>query len=160
MTGQETPRPTGVLIVDSSALLCRYLGDSRRSLVLDVMALATDVVVTALARTEVLIGLHHIVDDRTKRETLWRAVSGDWDAFWQIPTDDRCLSLASDLGVRYGLGVTNALHLAAIDRLPRPATLLTFDREQVAAASAMGFEVFTASSGAHGGAHGLLADPS
>ena len=35
----------------------------------------------------------------------------------------------------------DAIHLAAADRLPRPLTYATFDRRQIPAAAALGFEV-------------------
>jgi hypothetical protein len=37
--------------------------------------------------------------------------------------------------------IVDAIHLAAADRLPRPARYLTFDRHQIPAAAALGFEV-------------------
>jgi hypothetical protein len=33
------------------------------------------------------------------------------------------------------------VHLAAADRLPRPATYLTYDRHQIPAAAGLGFDV-------------------
>ena len=36
---------------------------------------------------------------------------------------------------------TDALHLAAADRLPRPLTFLTFDPAQIPVAMSLGFDV-------------------
>jgi hypothetical protein len=37
--------------------------------------------------------------------------------------------------------LVDAIHLAAADRLPAPVRFLTLDRQQIAAAAALGFEV-------------------
>jgi predicted nucleic acid-binding protein len=58
-----------------------------------------------------------------------------------VPVDDRCLAHAVELGATFGLRTVDAVHLAAADRLPRPATYLTFDRRQIPAAAGLGFEV-------------------
>jgi predicted nucleic acid-binding protein len=60
-----------------------------------------------------------------------------------VPVDDRCLARAVELGATFGVRTVDALHLAAADRLPRPATFVSFDRRQLPAAAALGFEVVT-----------------
>ena len=58
-----------------------------------------------------------------------------------MPLDDRCMARAVELGATYGVRIVDAIHLAAADRLPGPVRYLTFDRRQIPAADALGFEV-------------------
>ena len=129
------------LVIDTSALLCRYLPDARRRFVGEVMAVGGDQVVSALARTEVLLALHQAAGGSERQRSLWDAVRRDWDLFWEVPLDGRCLSRATEIGARYGLSVVDAVHLAAADRLPGPVAYLTLDRRQIPAAADLGFEV-------------------
>lgn len=131
------------LVVDTSALLCRYLPDARRRFVADVMASTggVPVVVSALARAEVLLALHNAAGSPERHQSLWDAVRRDWDRFWEVPLDGRCLARAIEIGARYGLSVTDAVHLAAADRLPGPILYLTLDRRQIPGAADLGFEV-------------------
>jgi predicted nucleic acid-binding protein len=138
---------TGSLAVDTSALLCRYLPDARRRYVAEVMADAATgddrsaVVVSALARAEVLLALHRAAGSPQRHQSLWEAVRSDWDRFWEVPLDGRCLARSIEIGARYGLSVTDSVHLAAADRLPGPVVYLTLDRRQIPAAADLGFEV-------------------
>ena len=75
------------------------------------------------------------------RRSCWRALRDDWDAFWVVPLDDRCLARAVELAATYGVRTVDAIHLAAADRLPRPLRYLTLDRRQIPAAAALGFDV-------------------
>lgn len=141
------------LIVDSSALLCRYLPDERQRTVERLMSAAGQLVATALARTEVELGIHQAVGvplPGDARHPAARLVV-DWDRFWVLPIDARCLRRAADLGRKYGLNLVNSLHLAAFDTVPRPATLLTVDDRQFAAAADLGFDILDV------GAEGRLA---
>jgi predicted nucleic acid-binding protein len=58
-----------------------------------------------------------------------------------VPLDDRCLARAVEIGATFGVRVADAIHLAAADRLPAPVRYLTFERRQIPAAAALGFEV-------------------
>lgn len=163
---EATPAGRSPLVVDSSALLCRYLGD-RRAAAIDLVidgAVAGDenIVVTALARTEVTMAVHQALG---RRASAWPAdgvqarIAADWDGFWVVPLDGRCLIRATEIGIAYGLNVTNALHLAAVDRLPRPARFLTVDDRQVVAAESMGFDIVAVDANeVMTTAHGLLAE--
>ncbi len=129
------------LAIDTSALLCRYLPDARRRFVADVMADDTRWVVSALARTEVLLALHQASGASERQRSSWDGVRSDWELFWEVPLDGRCLSRATELGARYGLSVVDAIHLASADRLPRPVSYLTLDRRQIPAAAELGLHV-------------------
>ena len=152
--------PTGVpvrVLVDASALLCRYLSDGRGVRIEQLMESADRVVVTALARPEVELGVHQAIGGPVTGDTghPTARLIADWDRFWVLPVDNRCLRRAGDLGRIYGLNLVNALHLAAFDRVPRPATLVTVDDRQLAAAHDLGFDVAEIDI-EHGSAHRLL----
>jgi len=129
------------LVIDTSALLCRYLPDARRRFVAEVMADHHEWVVSGLARTEVLLALHQAAGESSRQRDLWDGVRNDWSLFWEGPLDGRCVARATEVGARYGLSVVNAIHLAAADRLPRPVEFLTLDRRQIPAAADLGFLV-------------------
>ncbi len=133
---------TAALFVDTSALVQRYLDEPGRRLVIDSMERADGAwVASALARTEVMVALHHLASGPRQQARLWSAFRDDWDAFAVVPVDDRCLGRAVEIGASFALRVVDAVHLAAADRLPRPVRYLTFDRHQIPAAAGLGFEV-------------------
>ena len=129
--------------LDASGLLARYLtgaaGDTARA------AMAADPVwcASALARTEALMVVDHLDVEQAGREELRRAIHDDWERVHVVPIDGRCLDRAAELGRTQPLRTVDALHLAAADRLPRPAKYVTFDRHQIPAAAALGFEVIS-----------------
>lgn len=129
------------LYVDTSALLRRYLHDRHRDLVLDAMAEAPAWAASRLVRTEAQLALHRAAASPRQQQALWRELRDEWDAFWVVPLDDRCLARAVEIGATYGVRTVDAVHLAAADRLPGPVRFLTFDRRQIPAADALGFEV-------------------
>ncbi len=129
------------LYVDTSALVRRYLHNRHRPMVLEAMAGDDAWCASALARTEAQVALHRAsVTSRQQRE-LWRALRDEWEAFWVVPLDDRGMARAVEIGAAYGVRIVDALHLAAADRLPPPVRYLTLERQQIAAAAALGFEV-------------------
>ena len=114
------------LAVDSSALVKRYLREPGRELVLEAMEADPVWCASELARTEVMLALDRVAIGPRQADQLWRSFRDDWDAFHVVPVDDRCLASAVDVGARFGLRTVDAVHLAAADRLPRPARYLTF----------------------------------
>jgi predicted nucleic acid-binding protein len=132
-----------VLYVDTSALVRRYLHDRHRPLVLDAMGAAGEWAASTLVRTETQVALHRAAVSPRQQQALWRELRDEWDAFWVVPLDDRCMARAVEIGATYGVRIVDAIHLAAADRLPRPIRYLTFDRRQIPAADALGFEVLS-----------------
>lgn len=132
---------TAALFVDTSALLRRYVDDPGSDLVDAAMADHDTWVASAVARTEVLMALHHLAMGPRQQTAMWETFRTDWDAFAVVPVDNRCLARAGELGAEFALRLVDALHLAAADRLPRPVRFLTFDRRQIPAADALGMEV-------------------
>ena len=131
------------LYVDTSALVRRYLHDRHRSIVLDAMATDDAWCASALVRTEAQIALHRASVTPRQQARLWSALRDEWEAFWVVPMDDRCMARAVEIGATYGVRLVDAIHLAAADRLPGPIRFLTFDRQQIPAADALGFEVLS-----------------
>jgi uncharacterized protein len=132
------------LYVDSSALVRRYLRDRHRDVVMGAMAADDQWCASSLVRTESQLALHRAAVSAPQQAELWRALRDEWDAFWVVPMDDRCMARAVELGATYGVRIVDAVHLAAADRLPTPVRYLTFDRQQIPAADALGFEVVSA----------------
>lgn len=131
------------LFLDTSALVCRYVDEPGRDLVLQAMDADEVWLASAVARTEVLITLHQLAAGPHQQARLWSVFRDDWDAFAVVPVDDRCLARAVELGSQFGLRLVDAIHLAAADRLPRPLRYLTLERRQIPAAAALGFEVIS-----------------
>jgi predicted nucleic acid-binding protein len=131
------------LYVDTSALVRRYLHDRHRALVLEAMDGCDAWAASSLVRTEAQLALHRAAVSERQQAALWRALRDEWEAFWVVPLDDRCMARAVELGATYGVRIVDAIHLAAADRLPAPVRYLTFDRRQIPAADALGFEVLS-----------------
>ena len=129
------------MFVDTSALVRRYLHDRHRQMVLDTMAGDDAWCASGLARGEAQLVLHRAATTGRQQAALWRALRDEWEAFWVVPLDDRGLARAVEVGATYGVPMLDAVHLAAADRLPRPVRYLTFERRQIPAAAALGFDV-------------------
>jgi hypothetical protein len=129
------------LYVDSSALVRRFVRDRHRSVVVDAMAGDDAWCASALVRSETQLALHRASVSSRQQRALWSALRDEWEAFWVVPLDDRCMAQAVELGATYGVRIVDAVHLAAAARLPDPVRFLTFDRQQIPAAAALGFEV-------------------
>ena len=131
------------LYVDTSALVRRYLRDRHRGTVVEAMSVDDPWCASALVRAEAQLALHRVAVSSRQQAELWRALRDEWEAFWVVPLDDRCMARAVEIGATYGVRIVDAIHLAAADRLPAPVRYLTFDRQQIPAADALGFEVLS-----------------
>ncbi len=129
------------LAVDTSALVKRFLREPGRDLVLAAMSEDPVWCASQLCRTEAMLVLQRVAAHPRQAERLWSRLRDDWDAFFVVPVDDRCLARAVELGAEFRLRTLDAIHLAAADRLPRPVRYLTFDRHQIPAALALGLDV-------------------
>jgi uncharacterized protein len=130
-----------LLAIDTSALLRRYVRTSGHGLVTEAMAESTTWCASALARTETLQAMHAVAITPGQHSSLWAALHADWERFHVVPVDDRCLARAVEIGATFRVRSTDAIHLAAAERLPAPVRYLTFDRRQIPAADGLGFEV-------------------
>ncbi|MGE3620588.1 MAG: type II toxin-antitoxin system VapC family toxin [Acidimicrobiia bacterium] len=132
------------LALDTSALLGRYLSTPAGDLVLEAMSMDRDWCASELARTEALMAIERLVDDTADRAEVRRALLDDWQRFWVVPVDAGCLDRAAALGRDQPLRSSDAVHLAAALRLPRPTSYLTFDPRQIPVALALGLDVVSA----------------
>jgi len=131
------------VFLDTSALLKRYANEDGRELVNETLAADSDWCASAITRTEAQLSLHRVSMGKFDQERLWSVFRDDWDAFAVVPVDDRLLVRASEIGATFGLRTTDAIQLAAADRLPRPVTFLTFEFAQMSAAVELGLDVMT-----------------
>jgi predicted nucleic acid-binding protein len=129
------------LAVDTSALLRRYVRTAGHGLVTEAMDDDATWCASALARAETLQAMHQVAATPGQHDALWSALRRDWERFHVVPVDDRCLARAVEIGATFRVRSTDAIHLAAADRLPRPVRFLTFDRRQIPAAAGLGFDV-------------------
>jgi predicted nucleic acid-binding protein len=128
------------LAIDTSALVKRYQREPGTDVVLEAMDRDPRWVVSSIVRTEAELVLctGFAASDRA---SVIERLRTDLDRCLSIPVDAECLSRAAEIGCAHGVRTLDALHLAAADRLPRPVTLLTFDRRQAAAARLLGLAV-------------------
>ena len=126
---------------DTSALVRRYVADGHRPLVEAALADAEVWCVSDLAGLETRLALHRLSPDPWTLAAATAAFHADWATVHVVPVDGRCQARAAELGATYGRRATDAVHLAAADRLPRPVRYVTFERRQLPAASALELEV-------------------
>ena len=129
------------LMLDTTALLARYLEGPGRDACLGVMGDDPVWCASALALTEALMLVDRLGDDPARTDDLRRALRDDWERVHVVPVDQRCLDRAAELGRSHPLRTVDAVHLAAAERLPGPVTYLTFDPAQIPVALALGLAV-------------------
>lgn len=132
------------IVLDTSALLALAVDGNQRPVVL--AALDSDPVwcASALALTEALPAIDRLTDEAVLRADLEDAVRLAWDHLHVVPIDQRCLDRAAGLARQQPVRLTDAIHLAAAERLPAPVRFVTFDAAQIGVAEALGFEVVSA----------------
>ncbi|MGI8939812.1 MAG: type II toxin-antitoxin system VapC family toxin, partial [Iamia sp.] len=129
------------LVLDTTALLGRYLTGPHRAVVLEAMADDPTWCASALALAEALPLVDRVTESATDRDRLRRALRDDWERIHVVPVDALCLDRAAELARAQPLRTVDALHLAAADRLPPPVRFVTFDPRQIPVALALGYEV-------------------
>ena len=129
------------IYADASALVARHLDLPARGVALEAFGADAVWCTSAVALTEALALIDRLTDDLDVREELEDLVRLDWDRMHLVPVDQRCLDRAGVLAREQPLRLSDAIHLAAADRLPRPLTFLTFDPAQIPVALSLGFDV-------------------
>jgi predicted nucleic acid-binding protein len=131
------------LALDTSALLALAVDGSQRAVVL--AALDADPVWcgSALALTEALPAIDRLTEEPVLRADLEDALRLTWDYLHVIPIDQRCLDRAAALSRQQPVRLTDAIHLAAAERLPAPVRFVTFDPAQIGVALGLGFDVIS-----------------
>jgi uncharacterized protein len=129
---------------DTSALLALTVDAAQRPVAVAAFETAEVVVASALALTEALPAIDRMTDEGVLREDLEDAVRRTWDHLHVVPVDQRCLDRAAALARTQPVRLTDAIHLAAAERLPGPIRFVTFDPVQLGVADGLGFEVVSA----------------
>lgn len=129
------------VMLDTSALLALAVDGAQRAVVLD--ALDADPVwcASAMALTEALPAIDRLTDEPILRADLEDAVRLAWDHLHVVPVDQRCLDRAAALARIQPVRLTDAVHFAAAERLPRPIRFVTFDPAQIGVALGLGLDV-------------------
>jgi hypothetical protein len=130
-----------MLILDTSALLKRYVDEEETGRVLELMDADTAWCASALALVEAQVTICHVgFAEEVRRERI-SALLTDWERFTVVPLDDLCLARAAEIGCGHRVRTLDAIHLAAAERLPAPAAFLTYDQRQAEAGLALGIEL-------------------
>lgn len=129
------------LYLDASALVALHVDIAARAVVRDALLDAEPWCTSALTLVESLALIDRVTDEEVLRIDLEDLVRLSWDRLAIIPVDQLCLDRAAMLMREQPLRLSDAIHLAAADRLPRPLTFVTFDASQIPVALSMGFEV-------------------
>ena len=129
------------LALDTSALLALAVEGGERAIVLDALAADPLWCASAMALTEALPAIDRLTDESILRTDLEDAVRLAWDHLHVVPVDQRCLDRAATLARLQPVRLTDAIHLAAAERLPDPVRFITFDPAQIGVALGLGLEV-------------------
>jgi uncharacterized protein len=127
--------------LDASALVAAHLDQPIRTVVLAAMRDDPDWCSSGLTLMESLALIDRVVDEPVVRSDLEDLVRLTWDRVAVVPVDQRCLDRAAALMREQPLRLSDALHLAAADRLPRPVRFVTFDPAQIMVALSLGYDV-------------------
>lgn len=129
--------------LDASALVAAHLDQPARSVVIDAMTADAHWCSSGLTLMEALALIDRVLDEPILRDDLEDLVRLTWDRVAVVPVDQRCLDRAAALMRAQPLRLSDALHLAAADRLPRPVRFVTFDPAQIPVALSLGLEVIS-----------------
>jgi predicted nucleic acid-binding protein len=132
------------LALDTSALLALAVEGPQRRVVLDALDADSVWCASAIALTEALPAIDRLTDEPILRADLEDAIRLAWDHLHVVPIDQRCLDRAAALSRLQPVRLTDAIHLAAAERLPAPVSFVTFDPAQFGVAFALGFDVTSA----------------
>jgi uncharacterized protein len=130
-----------MLVLDTSALVKRYVLEEGRDLVLDRMEEDPEWAASAVSLAEARIAFCRVAPDEPTERRLADELLEDWEEFHVVPVDEACLARAVEIGCEYEIRTLDAVHLAAADRLPRPVAFLTFGARQAAAGRELGLTV-------------------
>lgn len=131
------------IALDTTALIVRHLFHPARATLDAAMADDRDWCASALALAEALALVDRLAIDPITADELRRALRDDWGRIAVVPVDTMCLERASELARLHPVKMSDAIHLAAADRLPKPVAFATFDHHQMPVAEALGFEILS-----------------
>ena len=130
-----------MLAFDSSALVKRYQDEEHSEWLVDQMEKDGFWVGSSLLATETAIAISHAAGSKEDLAGADMRLSRDLEFFDLLPVDADCLVKGIELARGLGLRTLDALHLAAISRLPSGCQFITFDEKQAEGASAIGIEL-------------------
>ena len=131
------------LYLDASALVALHIDVAERAHVRVAMRAESDWCTSALTLVEALALIDRVTEEPVLRQDLEDQVRLSWDRLAIVPTDQACLDRAARLMRDQPLRLSDAIHLAAADRLPRPIRFVTFDPAQIMVALSMEFDVIS-----------------
>ena len=102
---------------------------------------ATEVAFGMASRASIQAAIDRLTDESILRDDLEDAVRLAWDHLHIVPVDQRCLDRAASLARLQPVRLTDAIHLAAAERLPPPVRFITFDPVQIGVALGLGLDV-------------------
>ncbi|MGA0878095.1 MAG: PIN domain-containing protein [Ilumatobacteraceae bacterium] len=129
------------VFLDTSALVGLVIDGPARPIVLEVLDGDPEWCASALALPEALALAARLGDDDIVIEDLEDAIRLFWDRLAVVPVDQSCLDRAADISRSQPVRMSDAIHLSAAHRLPRPLRFVTFDPGQIPVALSLGYDV-------------------
>ena len=129
------------IMLDTSALVAMHTSRTARTIIHDAIKGDSDWCASALALTEAMSIIDRMSEQEFVRHDLEDAIRHTWDYVSIVPVDQRCLDEAAILVRQQPLHISDAIHLAAATRLPKPIKFVTFDPAQIPVALSLGFDV-------------------
>ena len=129
------------VVLDTSALVALHIAGQARTITSEALQKDPHWCASAIALTEALAVIDRLTEEPILRSDLEDSIRHTWDYIAVVPLDQRCLDDASHLVREQPLHISDALHLAAAQRLPQPISFVTFDPAQIPVALSLGFEV-------------------
>ncbi|MHB1128833.1 MAG: type II toxin-antitoxin system VapC family toxin [Ilumatobacteraceae bacterium] len=131
------------IVLDTSALVALHVPGVARTVVHHALQGDETWCASALALSEAIALIDHLTNEEVLRNDLEDALRHTWDYVAVVPVDQRCLNDAALLTREQPLQISDAIHLAAARRLPKPIRFITFDAGQIPVALSLGFEVIS-----------------
>ena len=131
------------VMLDTSALHALAVDGPQRATVLEALDADPVWAASAMALTEALPGVDRLTDESILRADLEDALRLVWDHLHIVPVDQRCLDRAAALARTQPVRLSDSIHFAAAERLPRPIRFVTFDPAQIGIALGLDFDVIS-----------------
>jgi len=142
-----------MLYLDTSALVKKYIEETRSDEVRDCISHHQSVATATIARAESAATFARAVRRGSLTEAVARAAHQqfvrEWKSYMRIRITESLVARADDLAWTFRLRGYDAVHLAAAlewhDRIGEPITVATFDQDLWRAAAEAGLDRFPAS---------------
>lgn len=130
-----------MIALDSSALIKRYQREDHSEWVREVMDRDGDWCGSMLLASESAIAAARNSTSSDELNLIDLRLTTDLDHFQFVPVDADCLVRAVEIARGRQMRTLDAIHLAAVTRLPAECRFITFDEHQASAASEIGVEL-------------------